>query len=134
MTETAFTYTVRMLVCPNCGAPVRAPLAGGEIECTDCHVFSLCDVRRETPERIRHTVDAAPADPVDETTRHTARLRAQRADVTRVSPYDISRIPAGLERYASGSLDGKLDNVTSASVPVRRGDTAVIVSVPLLAR
>jgi hypothetical protein len=33
----AFSTDVRILTCPQCGAPIQAALSGGQIQCTYCH-------------------------------------------------------------------------------------------------
>jgi LSD1 subclass zinc finger protein len=127
MIESAFAYTLRLLLCPNCGAPLRTPPEGGEVRCAYCDAVSLFLPRRELPERIRTAPPAPearsvdPEAPADPEAQRLARLRTQRDDKTRVSPYDITRVPPGLEALARGSLAGTLDALRAEWTACRAG-------------
>ena len=52
MARTLYTTEIRMLLCPNCGAPLEAPLAGGRLRCSHCGQSSeLAGRRQETVSR-----------------------------------------------------------------------------------
>ncbi|MBI4951838.1 MAG: hypothetical protein HY908_07370 [Myxococcales bacterium] len=51
MHKTAFSHSVRMLLCGRCGAPLDAPPAGGDATCPYCHTRQQLRQRDESRER-----------------------------------------------------------------------------------
>ncbi|MCA9618352.1 MAG: hypothetical protein KC731_05005 [Myxococcales bacterium] len=72
MATTAYSHQLRILLCPNCGAPLQAPTAGGQTPCPYCHVATQTAVRDESAELAR-----AQASRPDQEPARFERLRAQ---------------------------------------------------------
>ncbi|NVB43144.1 hypothetical protein G6O69_35300 [Pseudenhygromyxa sp. WMMC2535] len=87
-----FDNQLRVLLCESCGAPLEAPLAGGQLPCAYCGALNQFAERElEAPAAAM----PAPSAPVDEATR-LDRLRAQ--DGTPWQP------PQSLRRLLAGSV------------------------------
>ncbi len=72
--RTAFSHSVRVLACGNCGAPLDASLSGGSVACAYCGTRSEIAGRDDTEERA--AAAAARSAPVSESER-LAQLRRQ---------------------------------------------------------
>ncbi len=47
----AFSTDVRMLTCPQCGAPIQLPREGGQVQCTYCNAPLVVAARDDAPVR-----------------------------------------------------------------------------------
>lgn len=70
--RTHFTAEIRVLLCEACGAPLEAPVAGGQFACTYCRAMNMVSTRDERPTL---GMPAMPV-PIDENER-LRRLRMQ---------------------------------------------------------
>lgn len=70
--RTHFTAEIRVLLCEGCGAPLEAPVAGGQFACTYCRAMNVVSTRDERPTL---GMPAMPV-PIDENER-IRRLRMQ---------------------------------------------------------
>jgi uncharacterized Zn finger protein (UPF0148 family) len=72
MNKTVFTRELRLLLCPNCGAPIEGALTGGSVSCPYCHATAFLTARDE-----RRDVASAAAQPTMSESERFQRLRAQ---------------------------------------------------------
>jgi hypothetical protein len=89
MNQTAFSHSVRVLACGNCGAPLNVPPAGGTVSCGYCRASLQIHGRNEAAELAAATL--APA--MDEAERFE-RLRAQAAHPA-LLPQSVAHLAVG---------------------------------------
>ena len=69
--DSTFSHERRVLLCEQCGAPLEAVAAGGNVQCRYCGTYSALAARDERP-LLPHNAQSALAEP-----ERLARLRAQ---------------------------------------------------------
>jgi hypothetical protein len=94
MEQPTFAYEWRVLLCPNCGAPVRALPEGGRFPCAYCAAFLELARREEAPSIVRGALTSPEGSPADAEAARLKRLRESLASLP-LSPYS-TKIPSGL--------------------------------------
>jgi hypothetical protein len=84
---TIFDIAIRMLECQACGAPIAAPIGGGQVSCEYCRAVNSISVRRAD-------APSAPASMTSEVAR-LGRLKAQLDHPIGGHAYSLDRPPLG---------------------------------------
>lgn len=85
----AYTMELRCLLCPSCGAPTEAALAGGDVLCT------YCNVKSHLAPRAKHPAFAPPPPSAIPEPERLNRLRAQMGEELRAPKSIAALFPHG---------------------------------------
>jgi len=103
LSATSYSYDLRVLQCPSCGAPITCPWDGGQVACAYCRTVTLVTRRPEAPawNDGPAPVRAEAHSPEDDEKARIDALSAQLAPGAPQSPYAPESAPADLRTRMS---------------------------------